>query len=249
VLAFHTLGWWRSRKLSNVTLVDIQWALGFSLVALLGLLWGQGELERRLLVALLVWIWSGRLAAHLARRSRGRPEDPRYQKMRTRHGPAFVWKSLYLVFWLQALLLLVVAAPLLLAQGVAAGHAIGVWEGVGTLLWSLGFTIEAVADRQLQRFRNDPTRKGEVLDSGLWRYSRHPNYFGEALLWWGLGLIAVAVPGGYWGLVGPLLLTFLLLRVSGVTLLEAELISRKPGYREYVARTSSFLPWPPRGSG
>lgn len=247
VLAFQTAGWWVSRRLGNVTLVDIQWAVGFGLVAWMGAVWGQGELERRVLVAVLVSLWSARLAWHLARRSWGQPEDPRYRAMRERHGAAFAWKSLYLVFWLQGLLLLVVATPIFLAQGVAAGRSLGGWELVGSLLWLAGWSIEAVADRQLQRFRNDPSRRGGVLATGLWRYSRHPNYFGEALLWWGIGLAAVPVSGGAWGLVGPALLTLLLLRVSGVTLLEAELRARKPAYADYVRRTSAFLPWPPRG--
>ncbi len=247
VLSFQTAGWLVARKLANVTLVDVLWAIGFGLVALIGLGYGGGDWERRVLVAILVALWSVRLAWHLARRSWRQPEDPRYQKMRQRYGPAFAWKSLYLVFWFQGLLLLGIATPVLLAQGVAAGRGLGAWEAVGTVLWVLGLGVETLADRQLRRFRSDPARRGQVLDTGLWRYSRHPNYFGEALLWWGIGLVALPVPGGFWGLLGPSLLTFLLLRVSGVSLLEEELLARKPGYAEYVRKTSAFFLWPPRG--
>jgi len=154
--------------------------------------------------------------------------------------------SLFTVFWLQGVILWIVVLPVLGA--IRGGGALGVWDALGVLVFSVGFTMEAVADAQLRRFRADPANRGQVLDTGLWRYSRHPNYFGDALLWWGIYLLAVG-GGAPWTVVGPVLMTFLLRKVSGVTLLEQDIGDRRPGYAEYVRRTSPFVPLPPRRNG
>jgi steroid 5-alpha reductase family enzyme len=191
----------------------------------------------------LVAAWAVRLAAYLAARNWNAPEDHRYRAIRSRNQPHFEWKSLYLVFGLQGLLAWLVSAPL--AAAVASPAALGPLDWIGGLLVAFGIVFEAVADTQLARFRRDPASAGRVLDSGLWRWSRHPNYFGECCVWWGFYLLAVAA-GGAWTVFAPLLMTLLLLRVSGVALLEKDIGERRPAYRDYVARTSAFIPWPPR---
>jgi steroid 5-alpha reductase family enzyme len=155
----------------------------------------------------------------------------------------FAQVSLFTVFWLQAGILWIVSLPVLGA--VAGSAALGPWDLAGALIFLTGFVTEGVADAQLRRFRADPANRGRTLDTGLWRYSRHPNYFGDAVLWWGLWLIAVG-GGAWWSAAGPLLMTFLLVKVSGVALLERSLLGSRPGYDDYVKRTSAFVPWPPR---
>jgi steroid 5-alpha reductase family enzyme len=227
----------------NVGLVDIFWSLFFLLAAGAYAIAAAPYGPRTGLVLVLVTVWAVRLAAFLAARNWSAPEDHRYQAIRARNQPHFEWKSLYLVFGLQGLLAWLVSAPL--AAAVASPAPLGPLDWVGLLLAAFGIGFEAVADAQLARFRRDPASAGRVLDSGLWRWSRHPNYFGECCVWWGFYLIAVAA-GGAWTVVAPLLMTLLLLRVSGVVLLEKDIGERRPGYRDYVARTSAFIPRPPR---
>ncbi|MDW8374013.1 MAG: DUF1295 domain-containing protein, partial [Planctomycetota bacterium] len=176
-------------------------------------------------------------------RNWGAPEDRRYAAIRARHEPGFAWKSAYLVFGLQALLAAVIGMPLLAA--LSGGGALGALDCAGLALWLIGFGCETIADWQLARFRAVPENRDKVLEAGLWRYSRHPNYFGEALLWWGFFLFAVAA-GAAWTVFAPALMTFLLLKVSGVALLERDIHERRPAYRDYVARTPAFVPWRPR---
>ncbi|MBS0387882.1 MAG: DUF1295 domain-containing protein, partial [Proteobacteria bacterium] len=195
------------------------------------------------MVAVLV-AWALRLALHLARRNWRAAEDRRYAAMRARHEPGFAWKSLYLVFGLQALLAWIISAPL--AAGLAGRTSPRPLWLFGLLLAVAGFAIEAIADRQLRAHRRRDAAARAVLDRGLWRYSRHPNYFGECCLWWGLFAMAVRADT-LWTVVSPLLMTWLLLRVSGVTLLEQDIADRRPAYRDYVARTPAFFPWKPRG--
>ena len=195
-------------------------------------------------------LWGTRLSFHIFRRSRGHGEDPRYQTMRAAHGPAFWWRSLFSVFWLQAAILWFVSLPLLFATGATRPARLTALDGLGILLFVVGFGVEVVGDHQLERFRAEPANRGQVLDSGLWRYTRHPNYFGDALLWWGVYALAASTPRGWLTVLSPLLMTWLLLRVSGVTLLEESLKRSKPGYRAYMARTPAFFPrFPPAPGG
>ena len=243
VLGLMLLAWLLSLARRDASLVDVFWGLGFVLLAWLYRFLGDAQSARAVLVPLLVTVWGVRLAAHILWRGRGRGEDPRYAAMRRRWGPRFPLLSLPIVFWLQAGLLWMVALPLLQVQVSDAGWT---WlDGLGAALFAVGLGFEAVGDLQLARFRADPGNAGRVLDRGLWRYTRHPNYFGDAALWWGLGCLALATPGGAWALAGPLLMNLLLLRISGVPLLEAGLRAGRPGYRAYAARTSAFCPWPP----
>jgi steroid 5-alpha reductase family enzyme len=242
-LALMSLVWVVSFRIDDVSIVDWAWGPVFVLLAWVYVATGHGPGPRAWMVAGAVSLWGSRLAVHLARRQRG--EDPRYAAMRARAGAIFRWRSLFTVFWLQATLAWVVSWPLLVA--IREGGALGAWGIAGLLLFAAGLGTEWIADRQLTRFRREGRSDGAVLDRGLWRYSRHPNYFGEAVLWWGLWLVAVGA-GGAWTVYAPLLMTWLLIRVSGVPLLEKRLGETRPGYADYQRRTSAFVPWPPRRS-
>ncbi len=245
--AVFFLLWLLSLRLRDASIVDSWWGPGFALIALVTfLLTPGGARPRRVLVLALTATWGLRLGAHIFARNHGTPEDPRYQAMRRSWGDRFPFASLFTVFVLQALILWVVSAPVQVAQGSAAPESLGPWDAAGVLAWAIGFFFETVGDAQLARFRADPANAGRVMDHGLWRYTRHPNYFGDACVWWGLWLIACAVPGGWLTVFSPLVMTFLLRRVSGVPMLERGMAKRRPGYDEYVRRTSPFLPWPPR---
>ena len=230
----------------NAGLVDIFWSL-FLLVAALWYFSGQPiPTTRAILVMALTMLWSLRLAVHLALRNWNAPEDHRYRAIRARNQPGFAWKSLYLVFGLQAVLALVVAAPLY--AGIAgAAQPLQLLDYAGAVLALAGMVIEAVADRQLAKFRANAAGSGSVMDRGLWRYSRHPNYFGEFCVWWGFFLLALAADG-WWAIASPILMSVLLMRVSGVTLMEKDIKERRPGYAGYVARTNAFCPGPRRST-
>jgi steroid 5-alpha reductase family enzyme len=239
--------WAWSVRLGDASVVDPFWGPGFAAIA-----WTSvavaGSSPRGLLLALLATAWGLRLGVHLARRWRGHGEDRRYAAMREAHGERFRWVSLFTVFLLQAGLMWAVSLPL--QAGAALGHAapLGGLEALGTAVFLVGLAFEAVADAQLSRFLSDPASRGRVMDRGLWSWTRHPNYFGDFLVWWGLGLVSMGA-GTWWALAGPALMSVLLLRVSGVTLLEATIAERRPGYAAYASRTSAFFPRPPRGEG
>lgn len=241
LLGVMGLLWLVSLAVKDSSIVDLFWGLGFVLVAWLAV-WRVGWSPRGALVVGLVTAWGVRLAGYLAWRNLGKGEDPRYQAMRRAHGAAWWWKSLFVVFGLQGALLWLVSLPLQLA--VARGGTPGVVDVVATLVFGVGLTFEAVGDWQLARFKAKPENRGRVMDLGLWRYTRHPNYFGDFLVWWGLYGVALAA-GAWWTVPSPLVMSFLLMRVSGVTLLEKTLKAR-PGYEDYVRRTSAFFPRPPR---
>jgi steroid 5-alpha reductase family enzyme len=246
ILALFILLWLISLKLSDSSIVDIAWGSSFIVVAWLTyLLTPDGAFSRRLLVCGLVTIWGLRLSAYLLYRNWGRGEDFRYARWRRQGGTRWWWQSLFKVFLLQGLLVWVISAPLAAAQLRAYPEALTWLDGLGALIWGVGFIFESLGDWQLVRFKSVSKNEDKVMDRGLWRYSRHPNYFGEAVLWWGYFLIALAAGGGQ-TVFSPILMTFLLIRVSGVAMLERTLKEEKPGYREYILRTSAFIPLPPR---
>lgn len=245
IAALAIAAWTLCTVRRNVGLVDVFWSLFFLLAAVVYAAVAAPAGPRTGLVLLLVLAWSLRLATYLVARNWNAPEDRRYQAIRARNQPHFEWKSLYLVFGLQGLLAWIISAPL--AAAIVAPAPLGALDLAGALLATFGIVFETVADAQLGRFRRDPHSAGRVLDQGLWRWSRHPNYFGECCVWWGFYLIALA-GGGVWTVFAPLLMTLLLLRVSGVTLLEKDIGERRPQYRAYVDRTSAFFPWPPRSA-
>jgi len=194
------------------------------------------------LLAALTTLWGVRLSWHLARRNHGRPEDPRYAAMRVAYGPRFWWISLFTIFLLQGAILWFVSLPLQVAAVRDLPRAVSIADVLGTVLWSVGFLFESVGDWQLARFKADPANAGKVLDRGLWRYTRHPNYFGDCCVWWGLYLSSAAA----WTIASPVVITLLLLKVSGVALLERTIADRRPDYAAYQARTNAFFPGPPR---
>lgn len=240
------MAWLVSLARANVNLVDAVWSLFFLATALAYAFLAAPAGVRMPMVLALTALWSLRLAGHLLARNWGQPEDRRYQAIRRKHSPGFAWKSLYLVFGLQALLAWLISMPLHAA--IVSQAPLNWLDAMGVALLLAGLLIEALADRQLRRFKANPGHAGQVMDQGLWRYSRHPNYFGEACVWWGFGLIALAAGSGL-SLMAPLLMTVLLLKVSGVALLEKDIAERRPAYRNYIARTSAFIPWPPRPEG
>jgi steroid 5-alpha reductase family enzyme len=236
--------WALSVPRRDVSIVDSAWGFLVLLPALVVTAVLPEAGPRAFIVLALAAAWALRLSAHIAWRHRGQPEDRRYQEIRRRNEPHFAWKSLYLVFGLQGLLGWIVAAPLMAV--VASPAPWSVLDALGLALAIFGLVYETAADAQLARFRADPSNRGKVLDHGLWRWSRHPNYFGECCFWWGVWLVAAAA-GAWWSVVSPLLMTVLLLKVSGVPLLEKDLGRHRPGYAEYVRRTPAFLPWRLRG--
>jgi len=190
-------------------------------------------------------VWGLRLGGYLFWRNHGKGEDFRYRAMRKHWGPRFPIISLVTVFGLQGVLMWIVSLPVQLGQ-TRERPDLGVLAFIGIAVWIVGLFFEVVGDAQLARFKADPGNAGVVMDRGLWRYTRHPNYFGDACVWWGIALVATETTIGAWGLVGAAVMTILLRRVSGVTLLEKSLVKRRAGYVEYVARTSPFVPRPPK---
>lgn len=236
--------WVASLVLRDAGVVDPVWPLGFIAVAVTALVAGDGDEGRRVLIAVLVGIWGLRLSGYLARRNFGKPEDFRYAAMRRKRGRRFWIVSLVTVFLLQGVLMWVVSLPVQLAA--VPSRPLGWLAIVGGVVWAAGLAFEAIGDWQLARFKANPASRGQVLDTGLWRYTRHPNYFGDFLVWWGIFLIAAESGAGAWGFVGPVLMTVLLVKVSGAGLLEKDIAERRPGYADYVRRTSGFIPLPPR---
>ena len=245
ILALMTLLWLLSLRLKNSSIVDIFWGTGFVLAAwLYFILTPDGFLLRKLLIAGLVTIWGLRLSIHILNRNWGKPEDFRYQKWRGEAGSKWWWQSYFRVFLLQGVLLWIISAPLLAAQFYPLPDRWTALDLLGVIVWLVGFFFEAVGDFQLARFRSQPENKGKVMNRGVWRFTRHPNYFGDSAQWWGYYLIAAAA-GGWWSIFSPILMTLFLLRVSGVVLLEKTMQSR-PGYQEYIETTSAFIPWFPK---
>ena len=235
--------WVVSVIIRDASIVDIFWGPGFVLVAWITFLVGTDEPGRRItLVVLLVTVWGLRLGGYLAWRNVGKGEDFRYRSMRRRHGDRFWLVSLGTVFGLQGVLMFVVSLPV---QAATTSAPLGLLDALGVAAWLSGFFFETVGDAQLARFKADPANEGQVMDEGLWRYTRHPNYFGDFCVWWGIWLIA-ASGGAWWTVIGPLVMSALLMRYSGAGLLEKTISGRRPGYEDYVRRTNAFFPGPPR---
>lgn len=240
--------WAISLPLRNASIVDLFWGCAFVLVAwgTVGwLAWRTGEppTARGILLVAMTTLWGLRLTIYLTWRNWGEPEDYRYRSMREVPGRNFARFSLVWIFLLQGLLVWVVSLPL--QMGIPTRWPLAWLDGLGIVIWGVGWCFETIGDWQLARFRRDPANRGKVLDTGLWAYTRHPNYFGDCLVWWGIYLMA-ASGGAAWTILGPITMTILLMRVSGVSLLESTITERRPDYRAYQERTSPFFPWPPR---
>jgi len=245
IAALMLVTWIASVPLRNASIVDLIWGLGFVLVAWAVRLTVDGDTARQWLLVAMVTIWGLRLSVYLTWRNHGNGEDYRYQAMRRHWGPRFWWVSLFTVFALQGVLMWTVSLGVQLGQ-VPDSPGLGPLAALGVVVWLVGITFEAVGDAQLARFKGDPANRGKVMDRGLWRYTRHPNYFGDACVWWGVALVAAESGLGAVGIIGAVVMTVLLRRVSGVTLLEKSLKKRREGYDKYIARTSPFIPRPPK---
>lgn len=242
VFLLMTAVWVGSLFKRDASIVDIFWGLGFVLAAWVYYIAADPSTLRAGIVVLLVSLWGLRLSGYILWRNWGEGEDYRYREMRQRHPETFARRSLFTVFWLQAGLLWAISIPLLAAIRSPGPAGLSWLDIAGIVFFAVGIVFEAGGDWQMARFKSDPANKGKVLDSGLWRYTRHPNYFGDAMVWWGLFLFAAAA-GAWWTVYSPSLMTALLMKVSGVTLLERNLRESKPGYREYIERTNAFFPW------
>ncbi|MEX1162567.1 MAG: DUF1295 domain-containing protein [Nitriliruptor sp.] len=246
VLVLMTVIWAISVVRHDASLVDRVWGPAFVLSAFVYALLGDGAGPRTALVLVLVTVWGLRLGLHITRRNWGKGEDPRYRAMRERRPDSFAVTSLYRVFWLQAGLAWTISLPLLAALHRPTPERLTWVDGLGVVVWLVGFVFEAGGDLQLSRFLADPKNRGKVMDRGLWRYTRHPNYFGDTTVWWGLFLIALAT-GAWWAAIGSAVMTFFIVQVSGVALTDAGMAksgSKREGYDEYVRRTNAFIPGP-----
>lgn len=245
ILVTMTVLWVLSLLIKDASIVDIFWGTGFVIVAWAYSVFTSETSARQWLILALVTIWGLRLTLHLAKRNLGKGEDYRYQKWRNEEGKRWWWLSYIRVFLLQGLIMWIVSLPLLGAQFMTSD--LNILDYVAVLVWLIGFIFEAGGDWQLSQFRSNPANKGAVLQSGLWHYTRHPNYFGDAVQWWAFYLIALSA-GAWWTIISPVIMTFFLMRVSGVTLLEKSLKKRKPEYQAYIDKTSAFFPMPPKSN-
>ncbi len=235
----------------NASIVDIAWGPGFVLVVVVHLLKDslkhQSVDPRQFMIASLISIWGIRLAWHIYKRNRGKPEDYRYASWRQKWGKNFILRSYFQIFLLQGFFMLIILTPALLVLNSRADR-LNFLDFIGLVIWLTGFFFEVVADAQLRQFRKNPENRGRIITTGLWKYSRHPNYFGESVMWWGIFLIALNASRGWLGIISPLTITLLLTRVSGVPLLEKK-YRGNPEFEAYKNRTSAFFPWPPRRPG
>lgn len=243
ILGVGVVSWVLSVIKKDVSFVDSLWSLFFLLAAAVFAIGAQPLSARGIVVLVLVAAWALRLSIYITARNWGEPEDYRYQSIRANNEPGFALKSLYIVFGLQGVLAWLIALPLLPA--ITSAAPLGVVDLAAALLWVTGFIFEAGGDYQLARFKANQDSKGRVLNTGLWRYTRHPNYFGDFCIWWSFFLFAVSA-GGWWSIASPILMSVLLLKVSGVAMLENTITERRPEYADYIRRTNAFFPGPPR---
>lgn len=244
VFGYMTLLFVIALILKDNSIADIAWGAGFVVVAWATLFIVGGLYPRQILVCSLILIWGSRLSIRIFLRNKGKPEDPRYRKWREEWGRFFILRSYLQVFLLQGLILLVNISPVLIINTTSDG-SLTFLDVLGLLVWLTGFFFESVGDYQLDRFLKDTGNRGAIMDVGLWRYTRHPNYFGEITMWWGILIIALSVPYGWLGFIGPLTITLMIVLVSGIPMTE-RLMEKNPGFEEYKRRTSVLIPWFPR---
>lgn len=238
--------WIVSIIVKNVSIVDLFWGFGFVVASAFYFLKSEGFEPRKILLMAMVAIWGLRLSGYLIWRNFGKGEDFRYREFRRKYGEKrYWWISYFQTFLLQGVLMWLISAPLLGAQFYGHERPLGILDFIGTILWITGFAFEAGGDFQLAVFKADSANKGKVLDKGFWRFTRHPNYFGDSSVWWGYAFICLGA-GSYIPVFGSVLMTLLIIKVSGVTLLEKTLKEQKPEYKEYIRKTSAFIPWFPK---
>jgi steroid 5-alpha reductase family enzyme len=248
ILIMMTILWLVSVIVKNVSIVDLFWGLGFVLTACFYFLHTKGFESRKIILIILVAVWGLRLSIYLAWRNIGKGEDFRYRQFRKKYGEKrYWWISFFQTFLLQGILMWLISAPLLGAQYYGQNRSLGILDIVAILIWITGFIFETTGDFQLAHFKADAGNKGKVLNKGLWKYTRHPNYFGDSAVWWSYGILCLA-SGSYFPLLGSLLMTALIIKVSGVSLLEKSLKEQKTQYKDYIEKTSAFIPWFPKKS-
>lgn len=246
ILVLVSLLWIWSIFLKNVSIVDIFWGIGFVVVNAFYLFMSDEINARKILISSLVSIWGLRLAIYLAIRNIGKGEDFRYQEFRKNYGPKrYWWFSFFQTFLLQGVLIMIISLPLLGIHSSTNSGELNILDYLGITVWLIGFAFEAGGDFQLARFKRDAANKGKVLNTGFWKYTRHPNYFGDSAVWWAYAIFSIAA-GSYWQIIGSVIMTLLIIKISGVALLEKTLNDTKPQYREYIEKTNSFFPWFPK---
>ncbi len=246
IFVLVTLLWIWSVLIKNVSIVDIFWGFGFVVVNTFYVFMSGEFNPRKIVILTLVSIWGLRLAIYLAYRNIGKGEDFRYQEFRKDYGPKrYWWISYFQAFLLQGTLIMIISLPLLGVISSASDGTLNLLDYLGIIVWLIGFTFEAGGDYQLSRFKSNPNNKGKVLNKGFWKYTRHPNYFGDATVWWSFAIFSIAT-GSYWHIIGSIVMTVLIIKISGVSLLEKILKETKPQYRDYIQKTSSFFPWFPK---
>jgi len=246
ILFLMTILWIISIFLRNVSIVDLFWGMGFVIVNSWYFFANEAITSRQILLIVLVVIWGLRLSIYLAWRNIGKGEDFRYREFRKKYGEKnYWWISFFQTFLLQGVLMWLISSTLWGANQNPDLNDLNIIDYLGLSVWITGFIFEAGGDYQLARFKMNPANKGKVLNTGFWRYTRHPNYFGDAAVWWGYGILCIAA-GEYWCLFGSVLMTLLIIKVSGVALLEKTLKVQKPQYLYYIQKTNSFFPWFPK---
>ncbi|WP_372645419.1 DUF1295 domain-containing protein [Ancylomarina sp.] len=246
ILILVTLIWGISVIIKDVSIVDLFWGMGFVIVNAF-YFYNSGDLyQRKILLLVLVSLWGLRLSVYLSWRNIGKGEDFRYQNFRRKYGiKRYWWFSYFQVFLLQGALILLVSLPLLGVNIESAAEGLNWMDYLGILVFIIGFTFEAGGDYQLAKFKKNPKNKGQVLSTGFWKYTRHPNYFGDSAVWWSFGIFSIAA-ASYWTVIGSILMTFIIIKISGVSLIEKSLNETKPQYKEYIEKTNSFFPWFPK---
>lgn len=250
-MAAVLLLWLISIPIRDASIIDMFFAVILMIIAVSSFLIGNGAEPRKQLILVLVCLWGLRLTIHLIKRNWGHGEDVRYTKLRSwvKDDRSFYWLSLRKVFLLQGVVLWLASLPLQVATIYPQPAQLGWAAFAGTALWAVGFVFETVADFQLTRFRADPAKKGTILNTGLWKYSRHPNYFGELCVWWGLFLVACDNPVGLLTIIGPIIYSYLVINITGQRTLDKKLAKEKPGYKAYMDTTNGLIPWPPAKGG
>lgn len=246
IMIMMTILWIASIIIKNVSIVDLFWGLGFVVVSTFYFIKSGESDQRKIIVLALASFWGMRLSVYLAWRNLGKGEDFRYREFRRQYGEKrYWWISFFQTFLLQGVLMWLISAPLLGAQFFGQNKPLGVLDYIGLTFWIIGLIFESGGDFQLSVFKANPANNGKVLNTGFWRYTRHPNYFGDSAVWWGFGFLSLAA-GSYLPALGSVLMTLLILKVSGVVLLEKSLKEKKPEYKEYIEKTSAFIPWFPK---
>lgn len=223
------------------SIVDIGWGLGFVLVSNYSLIGSEHFNFRSIITTIIVTLWGLRLFYHISRRNVGKPEDFRYAKMRKEWGKWLVPRAFFQVFMLQGFMMFIIAYPIVIINN-SVNNDFKITDAIGLIIWAIGFFFEAVGDKQLRNFKKDSNNKGHILKNGLWKYTRHPNYFGEATMWWGIFFIALSVDSGIYGIISPIVITLLLLFVSGVPMLEYHYKDNLE-FQDYAKVTNKFFPW------